>query len=587
MAIVPMKRVTFVTLAQEGEALLRFLQGMGVIHPEHLRPARETDAVSKLEHLLHVQRSIIRELELISPPEEESCPPPLETPPSFSEAEGWLSERRRLAERLARIDATIERQTFLEDFDPQDVSWLREQGVFVQLWRAEARRFDEARWPSGVVARTIQSYGKDILFVTAVRGEPLSLRWARDVEFPERSLGSLQDERLSLERTIGVLNCRIGEAAKQLASLRKEHEGLLREHDFREALARAFGDESVVAIGAWVPAGKVEEIRRELKSFPLAVVMQVRDPLPDEMPPVLTTNPWIARVFEPMLHLLGMPNYRGLDPALFFAPFMMLFFGICLGDAGYGVLMIAASYVMRRWLVRKIAGMKLVANMTLLLGAATIVWGAITGSFFGVPFEERSWIPLDITQKHGEPMHLFRIAIGLGVIHLTIALLMALLTAGSWGRRLAKLGVVMALWAGVFGVLRLPYWWVLMSLGIALIIGFSAEVKNPLQRLGLGLWSVYGLTGLLGDVMSYARLFGLGLATAAIASVVNVLAGQVREAVPVAGYLLAVMVLLVGHGFNFAMGIVSALVHPARLHAVEAFPKCVELTGAPYKPLQR
>ena len=137
------------------------------------------------------------------------------------------------------------------------------------------------------------------------------------------------------------------------------------------------------------------------------------------------------------------------------------------------------------------------------------------------------------------------------------------------------------------GVIKGPLWWVVFGIGLIIILLLSADEKNIFKRVGIGLWNVYGLTGLLGDVMSYARLFGLGVASGAIASVVNMLAGDVRDAVPVAGYFLAVIVLLFGHAFNFSMGIIGALVHSARLHAVEAFPKCVQLTGTPYKPLEK
>ena len=148
------------------------------------------------------------------------------------------------------------------------------------------------------------------------------------------------------------------------------------------------------------------------------------------------------------------------------------------------------------------------------------------------------------------------------MIHLTIALIMAFTSAVSWGHRVGKLGLIFVLWGGVFGVLHVPHWYVVLGLGILMIIGWSADSKNPIKRFGLGLWAVYGLSGMIGDVMSYARLFGLGIATGAIAGVVNMLAGDVRDAVPIAGYVLAILVLMVGHAFNFSMGIIGALVPP-------------------------
>jgi len=165
--------------------------------------------------------------------------------------------------------------------------------------------------------------------------------------------------------------------------------------------------------------------------------------------------------------------------------------------------------------------------------------------------------------------------------------MMSTFNTRSMSVRISKIGTTCILWGGALAVLKIDYWWILIAIGLAMILLFSSDSKNPFKRVGLGIWSIYGLTGLLGDVMSYARLFGLGVATAAIASIVNMLAGDVRAAVPGFGIALAILVLLVGHAFNFTMGIIGALVHPARLHAVEAFPKCVELTGTPYKPLSK
>ena len=244
----------------------------------------------------------------------------------------------------------------------------------------------------------------------------------------------------------------------------------------------------------WLPACEVEPVRQTLKKFWAPVVIEARDPGPDEHPPVKTKNSWFARMFEPLLHMLGMPNYRGLDPALFFAPFMMLFFGICLGDAGYGILMLIAAYIMKKKFSKKIHNIVFVANMTILMGVATIAWGLITGSIFGINFTDRSWVLLDVSPDYGNPMTLFKISIGLGVIHLTIAFIMALVSSVSWGHRLGKLGLIFVLWGGVFGVLHVPYWYMVLGLGVLMIVGWSADSKNPIKRFGLGLWAVYGLS---------------------------------------------------------------------------------------------
>lgn len=585
MAIIPMKRATFVTLVHKGEDLLRHLQRLGVVHPEHIRALGESPEVDRLDHQLHVERVVIKSLESRKPAEGEPVLTRSE-PPSFLEIEGWLSKERKLIESVSSLKRAIDLQGLWGEFDHDAIAGIADAGVYVQLWAADAKAFDSIKFPKGTVVRTA-SKSRRIMFVTASFGRRISLRGAEEISPPDRDLKSLKEE---LQETAGerdVIAGRIDDAAGHLYYYRAENEKMRLEHDFRVALERAFGDQWIQAFCGWIPESESERVDKFLKTLPYPVVMRLRDPAQEDAPPVLTRNPWMVMVFEPLLHLLGMPNYGGVDPALFFAPFMMLFFGVCLGDAGYGLMMIAASFLMKRLSKRTLPALAFVGNITLLFGIATTIWGAITGSVFGIAFEQRRWILLDVAYRRGDPMLLFKISVGLGIAHMTVAFVLAMISSANWQRRLAKLGMILVIWGAVLGVLRIPMWWILVSLGLAHILFMSAESGGLLKRLGLGLWNIYGLTGLLGDVMSYARLFGLGIATAAIASVVNELAGQVRDVVPLVGVLLAVLVLLVGHAFNLAIGIVGALVHPARLHAVEAFPKFVELNGIPYKPLKK
>jgi len=585
MAIVKMKCVTFITLAKEGESLLRKLQRLGVLHPEHIETPRENDIIDHLEHQLHVQHQIIHELERVDGMVECGASPELDSELTFDVVEGWISEKKSIAEQLSRLNIAIEKQRPLGDFDPHDVEVLKDDGISITLWNSDAKTMKLNSMPDSAIIRELSSLGRDIYFAVVTKGEAAHLDWANPVEMPTRDLTSLEGEKEKLSRELCELDLRLMGAVEQLPRFMSEHSTLSNEHDFRVTLLSAFDDKSVSAFSGWLPEGEVELVRQALVNFKAPVVIEARDPGPDELPPVKTKNSWFARMFEPLLHMLGMPDYRGLDPALFFAPFMMLFFGICLGDAGYGILMLIAAYIMRKKFQKKMPSIVFVANMTVLMGIATICWGIATGSIFGIDFASRGWVLLDVSPDHGDPMTLFKISIGLGVIHLSIAFIMAVTSALTWGARIGKLGLIFVLWGGLFGVLHVPYWQLILGAGLLMIVGWSADSKNPIKRFGLGLWAVYGLSGMIGDVMSYARLFGLGIATGAIAGVVNMLAGDVRDAVPIAGYLLAVLVLVIGHGFNFSMGIIGALVHPARLHAVEAFPKFVEMTGKPYEPL--
>jgi len=370
---------------------------------------------------------------------------------------------------------------------------------------------------------------------------------------------------------------RLGEAERELA--------------FQKTLAEGYSDADLFGVQGWVPEDRTDQVEKALKKSGHALAIHLRDPDDEETPPVLTRNGWLARSLEPLLKVLGLPDYRGLDPSLFFAPCMLLFFGICLSDAGYGIIF----YAVATWARRKYGAKnpQIVPPMLIcqLFGIATAVWGLLTGGIFGIKFTNTDWVLIDVMSN---PMTLFYISVACGVVHLTIAYVLAMVVSEGLQSRLENLGKIAVLWGAVLAILITKdvlnmsgvLWKGILGFGMALILFWSSSDKNPLKRIGLGVWNIYGLSGLLGDVMSYARLFGLGIATGAIASVVNDLAFQAGGAVPGVGIVITALIMLVGHGFNFAMGIIGAVVHPARLHAVEAFPKFVMLTGTPYTPLK-
>jgi len=199
-------------------------------------------------------------------------------------------------------------------------------------------------------------------------------------------------------------------------------------------------------------------------------------------------------------------------------------------------------------------------------------------------------------------MILFYISLGLGVLHLSFSYILGVIQAPSLRVQLEKLGLMGALWGGVILVSRniwfsdpasimcLPLFYGgvgILVMGLILTLLFATDNKNWGIRIGLGLWNIYGMTGLIGDLLSYARLFGLGIATGAIASVMNQLGGMVMGAGgKYAGPVLAVMVIIIGHIFNLALSILGSTVHSARLHFVEAFKSFFQGGGIEYKPFK-
>jgi V/A-type H+-transporting ATPase subunit I len=250
----------------------------------------------------------------------------------------------------------------------------------------------------------------------------------------------------------------------------------------------------------------------------------------------------------------------------------------------------------------KVEGLPLIVKLCKAFAVAAVIVGIVTGSVFGYNFENRSWILIDLDVKAGNPMILFYLSLGLGVIHLTLSYLMGMLQANYFQERMQKLNLIFVLWGGVMLVARnvwfaapasalnMPLYyggWGALAVGLLLTLLFSSDSKKWAVRLGLGLWNIYGLSGLMGDLLSYARLFGLGIATSAIAAVMNQLASiALAGAGPILGVPLALIIIVIGHTFNLALSLLGSTIHSARLHFVEAFKSFFEGGGVEYKPFK-
>ncbi|MCA9708077.1 MAG: hypothetical protein KDK70_19655, partial [Myxococcales bacterium] len=319
-----------------------------------------------------------------------------------------------------------------------------------------------------------------------------------------------------------------------------------------------------------------------------ALVLVHAEPQPDEPVPIALRNGPIVRTFEPLVAAFKLPTYGELDPTPLLAPFMGLFFGLCLGDLGYGaVLTVIAGGLLLRGRLPPPA--RALLRWALVLGVAATGVGALLGNLFGLRLHallgvEPSALLFSLVE---DPGRLLVVSLALGVLQLHLGMALRL-----WrdlaGRRiqaalgsLAWLGVIPTLGLAAAGVLP---WWPLGLVGAGLLL-FAAPGPSLPRRLGGGAWALYDVSGLLANVFSYARIFGLGLSSGIIAMVVNTIAAVLATG-PV-GTVAAILVLVVGHAFNFAMAVVGAVVHPARLQLLEFFNTFFSGGGRAYDPLRR
>jgi V/A-type H+-transporting ATPase subunit I len=373
-----------------------------------------------------------------------------------------------------------------------------------------------------------------------------------------------------------------------------------------DALAKTTNTRHAFVMEAWVPADAEEVTVGKLKETAPGALIVTADPKEGETVPSYTRNSKIVGAFgENITALFGHPKYGGLDPNPFVALFYFIFFGFMLSDAGYGVLMTAACfiYLAVKKPVKRSGSFLLMFG---LCGISTILWGAFFGGWFGIEpqyLEANSLGRFLLNFKVLDPLNgsqalvMFGLALGLGAVQIA---------AGFFLNGIGKLKtnpldgifndfswVILFLGMGIYLAGRLPAFAAASKIGLyialagvgMLVLGGMLGKKNPIKMLMGSFKNIYGIVGVFSDILSYARLFGLGLTTGVIAMVLNKIALIVIGMLPGIGYVFAVIVLAVGHAFNIFINLLGAYVHNSRLQYVEFFSKFYTGEGHAFNPL--
>jgi len=463
---------------------------------------------------------------------------------------------------------------------------------------------------------------------------------------PKRLHVRLSQELTRIDKTLGHLAQEITALSQNLPKLVSliDYYQNIREN---KIVQRWFleSDKAFVITG-WLPAKQEASFRKALYQHFQEVELITVDPEAADNPPVEIENKKLVKPFEVITELYGYPIYTGIDPTAYLAPFFALFFGICLGDAGYGVVVTIITAVLL-WKMRSRLNPTSwrFLNLFFIGGLSTIAAGLAMGSWFGISSKYKLFDPLS------QLMLFLGIALGLGVIHIFTGLLIkmrenigdngiwaGLWDQGSWILLILSLliyGIVLSLgiWPGIatfsafiaiFSAGLIVFFqarnqdkeasdklnnyqllYLLLDISIAgwilklfaplgmiattlfalsLFYRSRHNLKGFLARIGLGLYALYGFTSYFGDILSYSRLMALGLVGGIIAMVINIIAGIARELIPGIGLLVAILILLGGHVFNLVMSMLSAFVHTSRLQYLEFFNKFYVSGGKKFKP---
>ena len=493
------------------------------------------------------------------------------------------------------------------DFDKKRLEQLDSLGYAVRYYRTPVKKFSQ-EWAGLYPLEVINEDKANVWFVTiAPKAEDYSFP-VEPVSAPEGSWKEAQAEVERLQARIAGQKGLIMKYQHALPQMQEANRQKLT--DLEMYLAKASTEHAAENLLSVIEGFAPVENDAELcKAFDSMGVLYIReDATEEDNPPIRLKNNWFTRLFEVLTGMYGMPGYKEFDPTPILAPFYLLFFAMCMGDAGYGLILILFGLgVTKKWI--NIDMFKNIGPLISVLGAGTLVVGLVLGTAFGVSLADAAWYPAVLKKFMitgdiaGFPAQMV-LALGIGVFHICLAMTIKAIgytkrfgfkeNISTWGWLILILGGIILAAVGMTELLS-PMAMKIAIIVLAVVSGlaiyiFNTPGRNPLMNIGSGLWDTYNMiTGILGDVLSYIRLYALGLAGGMLGQAFNILGGMmVSDGFNAINWLPFAIILLLGHTLNLAMSCLGAFVHPLRLTFVEYFKNAgYEGKGKEYSPLKK
>ena len=586
--ITKMTKYTFLLLRSDTEAFLREIQELGVLDIQRSR--KPVDAISG--QLFREAEQLRKEIETV-----QQC--------DFTRDE----KHRTLTAKREAAEAALAEKRHWGDLDPAKVKALREAGCQLHFHSVPVKRFNPA-WAEQYALEEIERDDKVVRFVVVSR----STEGANNFQLPEtpvavESITELSLHVAALDEAIFLrereMEARMDDLPEMEAAYDEKMQELQR-YLARHGSERA-ADDYITVMTGFAPTEEDARLKAELDQ---KAVYYISEPAKaEDNPPIRLKNNWFARNFETLTGMYGMPVYDEFDPTPILAPFFLLFWSFCMGDAGYGLILIALGLLMRKGTIN-ILGLKDHWRLVTTLGVGAFVIGLFLGTFFSINLKEVSWIPegfrrlmlVGKVEAGGASYDIAMVAsLIIGIIHICLALVIKALgttkragfkeAVSCWGWVILVVGGLIVAGLALTNVLDAVATKIaVIAVGVLSVLGifvFNKPGRNPLLNIGAGLWDSYQMvTGIFGDVLSYIRLYALGLAGGMLGAAFNNLAGMTLGSNPTWQWVFFVLIVLIGHALNFAMCCLGAFVHPLRLTFVEYFKNSgYEGMGQDYAPL--
>ena len=610
--IIKMTKYSFVLLTGEKDGFLEQLQELGVV--DITRSVKPVDAdSSEMFHKAERSKKTIEFLENIDYSKDADVEAIAKATVNVEgDPVDFVEQcRARLHElHAALVNATKQADARRPwgDYDKAALDRIADHGYDVRYYCVDSKRFDPA-WAETYPLQVVEDNGKKTWFVTvAPKGEEYSFA-VNETAAPGGTYAEAIAEVTRIKADI--IDCKAGllNAKDYIPAIKESCNNDLVELDRYLAHNVAVGaaEDMLTVFTGFAPEEHDAELTEAFEKMGVLYVKE--EAVEEDNPPIKLKNNWFTRQFECFTEMYGMPVYSEFDPTPVLAPFYLLFFAMCLGDAGYGIVLLLFGLLLNKGIL-KVGMFDGLGNIIALLGAGTLVVGTVLGTFFGIGLYDAAWVPewlksimivgnVDVPGVGVLNIQML-LAMGIGIFHICVAMTVkAICYTKRFGikENIATWGWLLLIVGGVLiGLLSLVKFlsadaakWAIIAVGgisaLAIYI-FNTPGRNPLINVGAGLWDTYNMaTGILGDVLSYLRLFALGLAGGMLGQAFNDLAMSVKGD-SVMTWLPFVLILLAGHVINILLSSLGAFVHPMRLTFMEYFKNAgYEGKGAAYNPL--
>jgi V/A-type H+/Na+-transporting ATPase subunit I len=585
--IVPMLKYSLVIYHKQYDALIHQLGALGIFHVQATE-ARADDTLKQITTQIARIESAKDSLQKhTSPIKTKSLDRHMQSDEELlSEIESLTSQLEELKLKEANLAEKIAQNLPWRNINKEYLEILQKHNLRIFCFTCHKMHFKDA-WKKQHMLEVVGRHHDKVFFMILAPNRERVQVEAEEVTLPEHEW----DDLLSAQKAISN---DMDKVQKQLSFMARHYSGQLQETltALEESLAirkvllgsLETNEGKVLILEGFIPESKEQQLLCLLDEH--AVPYLQKKPLSDDAPPIQLKNNRFSRLFEPIGKLFSLPSYKDMDPTPFFAPFFLLFFGFCLGDAIYGLLIVLVATLFKR--NKKYQTHKPLLSLVQLFGLAAMIVGTVTGTFLGVNHDG-----LDLGPYHSlflDQQQLFAVAIILGISQILFA------QALQAYHRITTQGFLYGL---------VPIGWMLMILsvidlsvtqyipfvsskavyvGVALIVLFADPKASAIKGLGKGIWSLYGITGLFGDVLSYIRLFALGISSSILGLVINSMAYDALG-LPYIGWFFFIVILVIGHSLNLGVAALGAFVHPLRLTFVEFYKNAgFEGGGKEYKP---